>query len=60
MDMKIVEQINIKSTSCWSIYIIKTINNNTFKQHVETTVLVHVFIHNGNTLIISQPSSERF
>ena len=39
---------------------IKTINNDTFKQLVETKALVHSFIGNGNTLINSQPSSERF
>ena len=38
--------------------LIKTINNDTFKQYVETTVLVHAFIGNGDTLSISQPSSE--
>ena len=40
--------------------LIKTINNDTLKQYVETTVLVHDFNGNGNTLINSQPSSERF
>ena len=39
--------------------LIKTINNDTFKQYVETTVH-NAFIGNGNTLTISQPSSERF
>ena len=39
---------------------IKTIKNYTFKQSVETTVLVHAFIGNGNTLIKSQPLSARF
>jgi len=33
-------------------------NNDTFKQSVETTVLVHAFTGNGNT-INSQPSSKR-
>jgi len=42
------------------IILIKTINNYTFKQSVETTVLVHAFIGNGNTLTDSHPSSERF
>jgi len=37
--------------------LIATINNDTFKQFVQTTVLVHAFIGNGNTLINSQPSS---
>ena len=40
--------------------LIKTINNDTVEQFVETTVPVHAFIGKGNTLIISQPSSERF
>jgi len=40
--------------------LIKTINNDTLKQYVETTVLVHAFNGNGSTLINSQPSSERF
>jgi len=51
----------------WAIYIyfihnilIKTIKNGTFKQFVDTTALVHTFIGNGNTLINSQASSERF
>ena len=39
--------------------LIKTINNDTFNQYVETTVLVHAFIGNGNILINSQPSSQR-
>jgi len=38
--------------------VIKTMNNDTFKQSVETTVLVHAFTGNGNT-INSQPSSKR-
>jgi len=37
----------------------KTIKNDTFKQCVEIAVLVHGFTGNGNTLINSQPSSER-
>ena len=40
--------------------LIKTINNDTSKQYVETTVLVHDFTALGNTVINSQPSSERF
>ena len=40
--------------------LIKTINNDTLKQSAETVVLVHAFISNGNTLINSHPSSERF
>jgi len=40
--------------------LIKTINNDTSKQYVETTVLVHAFTALGITLINSQPSSERF
>ena len=39
--------------------LIKTTNKYTFKQSAETTVLVHAFIGKGNTLINSQPSSER-
>jgi len=31
-----------------------------FKQYVETTVPIHAFTGNSNTLINSQPSSERF
>ena len=40
--------------------LIKTINNGTSKKSVDTTALVHAFTGNGNTLINSQPSSERF
>ena len=40
--------------------LIKTIKNYTFKQFVETIALVHAFIGNGNKLINSQASSERF
>jgi len=36
--------------------LIETFNNDTFKQFVQTTVLVHASIGNGNTLIYSQPS----
>jgi len=36
--------------------LIETVNNDTFKQFVETTVLVHTSIGNGNTLIDSQQS----
>ena len=36
--------------------LIKTIKTDTFKEFVETTVLVHAFIGNGNTLLNSQPS----
>ena len=39
--------------------LIKTINNDTSKQYAETAVLVHAIIGNGNTLINSQPSSDR-
>ena len=38
--------------------LIKTINNDTSKQYVETTVLVHAFTAFGNTLINSQPSCQ--
>ena len=38
--------------------LIKTINNDTSKQYVETTVLVHAFTALGNTLINSQPSCQ--
>ena len=34
--------------------LIETINNDTFKQFVQTTVLVNAFIGNSNTLISSQ------
>jgi len=40
--------------------LIKPINNDTFKNSVQTTALVHAFIRNSNTLINSQPPSERF
>jgi len=36
--------------------LIKTIKNDTFKQSVQTTVPVHTFTGNGNTLINSQQS----
>ena len=40
--------------------LIKTINNDTFKQSVATTVLAHAFNGNGNILINFQPSLRGF
>ena len=51
-DTFVANERYVYKSNCIHSILIKTINNDTLKQYVETVVLVHAFISNGNTLTL--------